>query len=468
MAEQAFLDAAQRVHREAARLVQPSKKEGERVGAVAMLAVRRVEAAVQRLNLEGEVVLGGSYAKGTWLRSDADIDIFVKLPVTMSRDDLEWFGETLGVSALKGYRPLLRYSEHPYVEGTINGVKVNIVVCYKVEKGGWMSAADRSPFHTDYVVKNFNDELRLETRLLKRFLKATGIYGADIRHQGFSGYVCEALILKFRGLEQVLEHFAKIREGDLIAVGDYDPSLVKQFASPVIILDPIDSKRNLGTAISAESVGKLILAARAFLRKPNISFFSKPRIKKIDEYLKKPPLLDGLAAVTFQHRPRPIDDLWGQLKRSVSRIENHINDKGFKAIRGRAASNEEDSSALIFLVESPALSPFEVRVGPGITMEKSCSEFLQKRRRDAILTWVRNDLRVCSLTPRKTYVLRQFLREITTKNLNKSGISQGLKKDLLRGSRILIGEQVLKYAEKHDWFREELTQILATDTHAHN
>ena len=65
-----------------------------------------------------DIVLGGSVAKGTWLKDTADIDIFIKLDADSNRTDLEHSLE-IGkntLNSLKGYSWSLRYSEHPYIE----------------------------------------------------------------------------------------------------------------------------------------------------------------------------------------------------------------------------------------------------------------------------------------------------------------------------------------------------------------
>jgi tRNA nucleotidyltransferase (CCA-adding enzyme) len=102
-------------------------------------------------NRISRVLLGGSFAKGTWLENDTDIDFFVMIEPTVERNEFEEIGKSVGYHALRKYKPYLRYSEHPYVEGKIDGTRVNIVPCYRVEKNKWRSAADRSPFHTDFM-----------------------------------------------------------------------------------------------------------------------------------------------------------------------------------------------------------------------------------------------------------------------------------------------------------------------------
>ena len=69
-----------------------------------------------------KVIVGGSFAKGTWLESDTDIDFFVMIEPNVERAEFEELGKSVGYYALKKYKPYLRYSEHPYVEGKVDGI----------------------------------------------------------------------------------------------------------------------------------------------------------------------------------------------------------------------------------------------------------------------------------------------------------------------------------------------------------
>ena len=142
-----------------------------------------------------DIVLGGSVAKGTWLKDSADIDIFIKLNSDSTRKDLENSLE-IGKKTLDSlnYSWKLRYSEHPYIESEVNlyrrAIKINIVSCFDIDPNDWKrgshSAADRSPHHTDYVLNNFTPSMKNEVRVLKQFLISNKIYGAEIKIQGFS------------------------------------------------------------------------------------------------------------------------------------------------------------------------------------------------------------------------------------------------------------------------------------------
>ena len=253
----------QGVLEKALALCNPTAAEEKKITAVAEEAKRLVEHS--RTPEVRDVIFGGSFAKGTWLRGDADIDIFVKIDPSVSEERFEKLGVEIGSNALKKYGPKLRYSDHPYVEAIVRGTRINIVPCYDVQKGQWKSAADRSPFHTQYITETLDAARKEQVRLLKKFLKSAGIYGAEISTGGFSGYVSEVLIAKYGLLKDALAAAAEFKQEQVISVGDYDKDVAKGFSSPLVIIDPIDPRRNLGTAVSPESAGRLTLAARAFL-----------------------------------------------------------------------------------------------------------------------------------------------------------------------------------------------------------
>ena len=213
-------------------LCEPTHSQERRIAKVAQEAKAHVDSYVAQLDDVVDVVFGGSFAKGTWLPDHADIDIFVKIKPSVGIEKFEEMGREIGSQALKRYRPNLRYSDHPYVEAFIKKVRVNVVPCYDVDQGKWQSAADRSPFHTQYISSHFDNEKKRHARLLKKFFKSVGVYGAEISREGFSGYVSEVLVLKYCSFENVLRSAADWQERQIIAVRDYDSDFVKAFNSP--------------------------------------------------------------------------------------------------------------------------------------------------------------------------------------------------------------------------------------------
>jgi tRNA nucleotidyltransferase (CCA-adding enzyme) len=408
-------------------LCEPSENQERRLGAVAEEIKGLVDRYVAQLDDVVDVVFGGSFAKGTWLPEDADIDIFVKIKPSVGIEKFEEMGRDIGSKTLKKYGPKLRYSDHPYVEAFVKKVRVNVVPCYDVEQGKWKSAADRSPFHTRYISTRFDDQKRGQARLLKKFFKALGIYGAEVSTAGFSGYVSEVLVLKYCSFENVLRTAADWQERQVIALGDYDSDFVKGFNSPVTIIDPVDSRRNLGTAISPESVAKFMLAARAFLERPSLQFFKESKRHSAASKL----LLCNVLVVEFSHQRKSPDIIWGQLKRSINSIGKQLELAHFAVLRSSCLTDERSSAALVFLLESIILPPYMKKKGPQIFRRRDTASFLSNRKRPLAI-WVDREMRIAMLVDRKATDARKLVRSLLLNDAEKSGISRDLIVNKLR------------------------------------
>jgi tRNA nucleotidyltransferase (CCA-adding enzyme) len=415
------------------QLCEPAATERARIAGIAEKARALVEKQISSLEEVVGVVFGGSFAKGTWIKGDADVDIFVKIRFSVSMDRFEELGRHIGLEALKAHQPRLRYSDHPYVEAFVNNVRVNVVPCYDVEQGKWQSAADRSPFHTEYVTKNLEGEKRNQARLLKSFFKSAGIYGAEISTGGFSGYVSEVLVHKYGSFEAVLQGAADLQERQVIAVGDnYDEDIVKGFHSPLIIIDPVDPRRNLGTAISPESVAKFVLAARAFLEKPSLRFFitngKKPRSPLLM-------LARNVLVVEFAHKERSPDIVWGQLKRSLKAITKQLEIADFVVLRTSCATDEKTSAAMALLLESVTLPLYAKRKGPEVYRREDTASFLANFKNKPHVTWVDGEMRIAALVDRKVTDARKLVGSVFRDHVVSSGISKDL---LAHKSRLRI------------------------------
>ncbi len=176
--------------------VTPSAEERERVQLLAEDLVEKVRMAAENAGVKAKVRVEGSVAKDTWISGAPDIDIFMQVPQATPREAFGTVCLNIAKEATKGSEQVERFAEHPYLETTINKTRINIVPCYQAKPGEWKSATDRTPFHTDYVISRLNQELRGQIRLLKQFMKGIGVYGAEIKVGGFSGYLCELLVLK--------------------------------------------------------------------------------------------------------------------------------------------------------------------------------------------------------------------------------------------------------------------------------
>ena len=407
-------------------MCEPSASETRRLEAIAQNVMRLVKKEAASSEDIVDVVFGGSFAKGTWLRGDADVDLFLKFRPSVDEKKFEQLGTGIGLRALKNYNPELRYSDHPYVEAFVNGVRINVVPCYDVEQGKWQSAADRSPFHTELVRENFDGLKRSHARLLKRFLKSAGIYGAEISIGGFSGYVSEVLVLKFGSFEAVLQAAAALQERQVIAVKDkYDPDVVKGFQGPLVIIDPVDDRRNLGTAISQENVARFALASRAFLERPAIRFFRLH--EKVNAGARA--LLSNVLIVEITHKKRSPDTVWGQVKRAMNAMVKQLDVAGFAVLRSSCVTDEQSHASFAFLLESLTLPRFAKRKGPEVFRRKDASSFIASAKSRPHVTWIDREMRIATLVDRKDADARKFVKSLLGDRIENSGIPRELVAD---------------------------------------
>jgi tRNA nucleotidyltransferase (CCA-adding enzyme) len=409
-----------------------------------------------------DVVFGGSFAKGTWLKNEADIDIFVKFDNQTSIKDFEKYGKEIGLTSLKDFSPYLRYADHPYVEAYVDTVKINVVPCFDVPNGKWKSAADRSPFHTNYVIKSLDDYKKNQVRLLKKFLRSLHIYGAEISTKGFSGYVSEVLIIKFSSFLSTLEYFSNFTVNKKIITVEnvlVDIDILKKFDSFLIILDPIDDNRNLGTAISPVSVGTLIKSSREFLKNPTSDFFVDiQKIGYIDQSL-----IDlfssNILIIEFKFSFRAPDVIWGQLQKINNSISKLIESYGFKILKNRCFTNEKDHCVLAFLMESVTISKFQKRLGPDIFRENDSEKFIQSNSISEIM-WLGSDNRINCILSRDFTDVRDYLKFIFKNKHNLIGIPNGLKSDFLSTAQLYTIDQQKNISEH---VKYTMFELLYTD-----
>lgn len=451
----------------ALQLCQPSPKEVQHLTEIAEEAMKLLRQYYSPMITD--VVLGGSFAKGTWLkRKDihdnsvksegcTDIDIFIKIDVSLQDEEFDELAKKIAKQSLSGYNPRLRYSSHPYVEAYVKGIRVNVVPCYNVEKGRWKSAADRSPFHTEYIRDNLDDEKKNQVRLLKKFLKSIGVYGAEIATAGFSGYVTEILILKYGSFVSVLKAISNIKEDkNVISIGKFDEDVLKIFQSPVIIIDPIDSRRNLGTAISAESVGKAVLAARAFLEKPSLDFFREKK-ERYNETFKE--IYSNLLIVEFFYRQRSPDIIWGQIKRTLNAISKQLCIANFTVIRSIGDIDEKGHATFVFLLEAITLPPYMARTGPHIFRRNDTTSFISENIKKSLLMWIDNEMKVKSLVERKTTNAKEYVKLILA-NKKDVGVTKGLIEDIQETLQIYTGDE----KEIHGLVKNAIYKLITTDS----
>jgi tRNA nucleotidyltransferase (CCA-adding enzyme) len=366
-------------------LVTPSKERREKVERLLRESLLKVEMAVREIGLNAEVVPVGSVARDTWLPDDIDIDIFILLPRDLPEEKLGSIAVEAARRAFGFYT--LRYSEHPYASCRIEDIDVEIVPAYKIKRGEKIvSSADRTPLHNSYLMEKLNDNLRREIRILKAFARAVGVYGAEIKVEGFSGYLLELLILFYGDFISLVRNAAEWRPPVFIDIERITSKgeALKKFDNPLIVIDPVDPNRNVASPLSKTQFFRFIASCRALLNKPTEdlfkprkeTFFSPSRIKR--ELSERG---TDIIVLLIEDLDLPPDTLWTQAKHISRRIKYVLEENDFRVLWCAGYTDEKSTIAVAAELESIEIPRALIREGPFVGSQGE-RDFLTKHISD--------------------------------------------------------------------------------------
>jgi len=239
----------------------------------------------------------GSYVKGTDLPSSgSDMDIFVVFKSDTPEKDIQQLGLEIGLETMtkefaesqgwENFRVFTKDAKSKYAEAyfdvdgqsievqivptrdlTLDQIKNKELNGNKIEIG-----MERTPHQTKFMNDNLSKEQKKDVRMLKKFMKKTGLYDSSVKSQGFSGYSAEALVHYLGSFDKVVNYFADdFKIGDVIGLpdgkkeSDYHKITDQSNASwrPFHIIDPIDPNRDLTSAFSSKKIARTILTTKS-------------------------------------------------------------------------------------------------------------------------------------------------------------------------------------------------------------
>lgn len=83
------------------KTVNPSTNKVKEKNEIRDIALKLIEKQVQKHSEITKVVLGGSFAKGTWLADNADIDIFIKFKKSVTKEKFTKISQKIGFESMK-------------------------------------------------------------------------------------------------------------------------------------------------------------------------------------------------------------------------------------------------------------------------------------------------------------------------------------------------------------------------------
>lgn len=450
--------------------ITPKEDERAKVNALSHKIEQRIIKACESENIVATVRVEGSVAKDTWVSGTPDVDVFIRLPASIPRKNLGEVGLKIAKKAAGTAEQLERYAEHPYLEISMDGYHIDIVPCYDVKLDKRQSATDRTPYHTDYIKTHLKQSLHGDVRLLKQFMHGINVYGAEIRIGGFSGYLCELLVINFGSFTKTIEAFAKFNKRMVIDSENYykdrqrDLNLV--FNEPLVVIDPVDKGRNVASAVKPQKLYEFIAASRAFLKQPKEEFFFPPTTKPLpSEVLKKEVTMRGsdLIFLIIKQKPTVPDVLWGQLYRTQRSLSQLLQLHDFNVLKDTVWSNEKNLSIFTFELEQKVLPNNKKHTGPPLEKREECEKFLAKylTNKQVISGPYIKDQHWIVQAPRKINDATTLLKSKLEDGGKKVGVSELIAEAIKTKYEIQNNNEILNvYLENKD-FAEFLTEFLS-------
>jgi tRNA nucleotidyltransferase (CCA-adding enzyme) len=424
--------------------------------------------ALRQSSVEAEVHIQGSIAKDTWLAGEKDIDVFISLPPTQTKDA---FPKVLDVvKAFLGTKWVEAYAEHPYLKAEVNGYQVDFVPCFQIEWAGHtISAVDRTPLHTSYVLEHLAPQAANEVRLLKQFMRGIGVYGAEIRVGGFSGYLCELLILQYATFPSTMKQASQWPLGVVIDPANQFAERVDEvhrlFDAPLIVVDPVDPHRNVAAAVASERLGEFITAARTFLERPRLDFFyPPPSPSPTPSCLTEQFATLGFdVIVAFFAGGRLVPDvLWGQLYKSLRALRSLLGHHGFQVLKTAAWSDEEAVNAFLFGLESRVLPSTTRHFGPPFD-SRDATNFLARHvtaDTTVIGPWIEDTRWVVGMKRQYTDAVT-LLREKLANGGREAGVATRFIDVIPASLDLKVNAELVDFAASNEAFARVLLDFLS-------
>jgi len=436
--------------------IKPKPEEKKRLHSMAkkVFAVARKEAK----KYKAKPLIAGSITRETWLPGKMEFDLFIMFPEKLSGKKFEDAGLKVGKAIFEKMNGewKIEYAQHPYVSGKIDGIEVDIVPSYDV----------KSPFHVKYLQKKLPLKLSDQVRLLKQFLTANGIYGADAKTQGFSGYLCELFVVRHKKFVNVLQNTVKLMPGDVVDIEKYykkdEHKKLKQLFKDqaLITIDPTDKTRNVGAAVSSKNFFKFKKISAEFLKNPSYEFFSPKMYSPITEnelILDQMQRRTELILVRFSPPKVVPDILWPQLRRFSERLQSILEETQyeFKVLRRDEYTNEKNLAVVLLEMEVSKLPSVQKRVGPKVFDSDDSQRFLKKYKGSPLLLggpFIEDDKWTVEMQ-RKFMTAREKLADSLkdeVKILAAKGIPNHVASELAKGFEIILESNRMMELVKED------------------
>jgi len=122
-------------------------------------------------------------------------------------------------------------------------------------------------------------------------------------------------------------------------------------------------------------------------------------------------------------------------------MSKQLNLADFRVIRSVCITDEENSAALVFLLESITLPAYAEKIGPEIFRRNATTNFISKNNKEALLMWVDREMKVKCLVKRKATNAKDYLISLLTKKIESTGIKTKPLEEISGSLLIYTGDE---------------------------
>ncbi|MAF36013.1 hypothetical protein CL622_02745 [archaeon] len=369
------------IERETLRNIKPTHQEQHQ-------ATQTIKFFLNKLN-QPNAELGGSAARGTWLKPVFDVDIFVRFdPKNNKTDQISQKLETILKKKFKTFQKI--HGSRDYFQIPFKSYLFELIPVLKIRSpSNAKNITDLSPLHVRWLNKHTTQSIKNEILLTKQFCKAQNCYGAESYINGFSGYVLEILLVHYHTLQRFLKASIQWTPKVIIDVekhhkkSDVITTLNQaKTNSPLIVIDPIWPERNAAAALSLATFERFKKAAKKYLANPTSKSFSIPQFDLKKEIGNAPKPNYIILEVTVKDTNKDIGGT--KILKTFKRLNQEILHHGFTI--KKAGWHWEGTATLWFIVHNGILSKQKKHIGPPKNQTDAVKSFQKRWRHTKVKT----------------------------------------------------------------------------------
>lgn len=415
-----------------------SETEKKKITALTKIFIKTLEQLLKKHNIKATVFLGGSSAKGTFLKGTFDCDIFVRFDYktySSFTNELSDILETVIEEATEkkaarvhGSRDYFQYEPSNIAYDMMFEI---IPVLNVTNPALALNVTDMSPLHVLWIKKHLDKKPNLirEIIVTKLFLKSVGLYGAESYIRGFSGHVVDILIIHYGSFMELMKQVISWKKGLLIDVAHHFSNEKKALLAlneskfgPLILIDPVQMKRNAAASLSPEKFELFKEKALAFFSNPNVSYFVK---KKFSLSTLKQKSVVGTTKFLFEAKSLDgkNDVVGSKLLKVYEYMLKRLKMHDFEVINSNWYWDKKESAYFWFFVSNASVREVKkthtlTHKGPPIHKKLHVSKFKEKHE----FTFVEQK-HICAKKKREYLTPSKLLQDV----INKAYISERVK-----------------------------------------